>query len=161
VRAKTLFASTRTTLAKELGIEGGSLFATESAEVLDPREWEERERRDGAGTDEAPLTREERELQGVKRAEEEERHGTKGRDLMGSEGGGGGTGGGSSVGVAMGMHEAGRGSLRELAQSGESNEGMVVQFVSFMTFAFSMFASERRFAGLVLTLGNPAYRPDL
>jgi twinfilin-like protein len=139
VRAKTLFASTRATLVKELGIEGGTLFATEAAEVLEPREWEERERQGGAGPDEALLTREERELQSVKRAEEEERHGTKGRDLMGASaeagsggGGGGGGVGGSSVGVAMKMDEAGKRVLRELAQSeGSEVEGMVVQFVSF------------------------------
>ena len=57
VRSKTLFASTRATLVKELGIEGGSLFATESAEILDPKEWEDRDSRDAAGTDEALLTR--------------------------------------------------------------------------------------------------------
>jgi twinfilin-like protein len=131
VRSKTLFASTRATLVKELGIEGGSLFATESAEILDPKEWEDRDSRDGAGTDEALLTREERELQGVKRAEDEERHGTKGRDLMGSSETSG-VGGGSSVGVMMEMDDAGKGRLRELAQSAESEEGMVVQFVSFM-----------------------------
>ena len=136
MRAKTLFASTRATLVKELGIEGGTLFATEIAEVLDPREWEERDRRDGAGTDEALLTREERELQGVKRAEDEERHGTKGRDLMGSEASSG-AGGGKSVGVAMKMDDAGKEPLRELAQCGESEEGMVVQFVSLVQFLSS------------------------
>jgi twinfilin len=141
VRSKTLFASTRATLVKELGIEGGSLFATESAEILDPKEWEDRDSRDGAGTDEALLTREERELQGVKRAEDEERHGTKGRDLMGSSETSG-VGGGSSVGVMMEMDDAGKEPLRELAQSAESEEGMVVQFVSFMhpPLAFAWYA---------------------
>jgi twinfilin-like protein len=140
VRAKTLFASTRATLAKELGIEGGTVFATEAAEILEAAEWEARERQaEAAGglPDEALLTREERELQGVKRAEEEERHGTKGRDLMGgspqwgSGGDGGSGGGGGSVGVPMKMDEAAKGALRELAQSGESKEeGMAVQLVS-------------------------------
>ena len=137
VRSKTLFASTRATLVKELGIEGGTLFATETSEILDPREWEERDRRDVAGTDEALLTREERELQGVKRAEDEERHGTKGRDLMGSSESSG-AGGGSSVGVMMNIDDAEKGPLRELAQAGESEQGMVVQFVSFMHFPLSV-----------------------
>lgn len=145
VRAKTLFASTRATLVKDLGIEGGTLFATEAAEVLEPKEWEERERQGGAGPDEALLTREERELQGVKRAEEEERHGTKGRDLMGASaeaGSGGGGVGGSSMGVAMKMDEAGKRVLRELAQIEESEvEGMVVQFVSFGFSFYSILAS--------------------
>jgi len=99
---------------------------------LDPGEWADRERRDNAeidgGHDAALLTTEERELQGVKRAEDEERHGTKGRDLMGA---GEKEGGGSSVGVSMKMKDQGereKGALRELAQSGESAEGMAVQF---------------------------------
>ena len=162
MRAKTLFASTRATLVKELGIEGGSLFATEGSEVLDPREWEDRDRRDTAGTDEALLTREERELQGVKRAEEEERHGTKGRDLMGSEGSSG-AGGGSSVGVAMKMDDAGKGSLRELSRTGESDEGMVVQFVSVLAYFYPLCLSLCPFCviWLFLTLPEPGYRPFL
>jgi twinfilin len=159
VRSKTLFASTRATLVKELGIEGGTLFATESSEVLDPREWEERDKQDGAGIDEALLTREERELQGVKRAEDEERHGTKGRDLMGSEGRSGTPVGGSSVGVAMKMDDAGKGPLRELAQSGESEEGMVVQFVSFILSALPVPVCACALAEPVLMLRNQGYRP--
>ena len=100
MRAKTLFASTRATLVKELGIEGGSLFVTEASEILEAREWEERDMEKGTGVDEeALLTREERELRGVKRAEEEERHGTKGRDLMGS--GSGSLEGEGGVGVGV------------------------------------------------------------
>lgn len=132
MRSKTLFASTRATLVKELGIEGGTLFATDASEILEPREWQERDRQGGAEVDEALLTREERELQGVKRAEDEERHGTKGRDLMGSSEGASGASGGSSVGVAMKMDEAVKEVLRELARTGESESGMVVQFVSFI-----------------------------
>ncbi len=79
-------------------------------------------------TDEALLTREERDLQGVKRAEEEERHGTKGREL-GGIGGEQKGGGGSSVGVRMKMkNEEDTEALRELTQSGEG--GVVVQYVS-------------------------------
>ena len=158
VRAKTLFASTRATLVKELGIEGGTLFATESAEVLDRREWEERDRRDGAGTDEALLTREERELQGVKRAEDEERHGTKGRDLMGSEASSG-AGGGKSVGVAMKMDDAGKGPLTELAQCGESEEAMVVQFVSLLHFFILSCFVPSVVLWLLLTCHGLGYRP--
>ena len=147
---------------KELGIEGGTVFATESAEVLDPREWEERDRRrDGAaGADEALLTREERELQGVKRAEDEERHGTKGRDLMGSaESSGVGGGSGASVGVAMKMDEAGKGPLKELGKSGESEEGMTVQYVSLLHWLFLHFAQPRCVVGLFLMLRDLEYRP--
>ncbi len=89
MRAKTLFASTRTTLIRELGrerFEGRNLFLTDPGEVLDPREWRGRE---GEGEDEGPFTREERELRSVRRAEDEERYGggTKGRDIMGNGGG--------------------------------------------------------------------------
>ena len=166
MRAKTLFASTRATLVKELGIEGGTLFATEPAEILEPKEWEERDKSSTAGAaDEALLTREERELQGVKRAEDEERHGTKGRDLMGSSaaattGSGGGLGsggGGSNVGVMMNMDEEVKGPLRELAQSGESEEGIVVQFVSVVPFLIIFLCLRRRtnaLAGLLLTVRN-------
>ena len=170
VRAKTLFASTRATLVKELGIEGGTLFATEPAEILEPKEWEERDKSSTAGAaDEALLTREERELQSVKRAEDEERHGTKGRDLMGSSaaattGSGGGLGGGgsggSNVGVMMNMDEEVKGPLRKLAQSGESEEGMVVQFVSVVPFLIIFLCLRRRtnaLAGLLLTVRNLGY----
>ncbi|ETI28139.1 hypothetical protein G647_00588 [Cladophialophora carrionii CBS 160.54] len=98
VRQKTLFASTRNTLMRELGSEKFSetVFLTEREEILDPAQWEERARGSAAASggvptagatraavDEGLLSVEERELQAVKRAEEEERHGTRGRDLMG------------------------------------------------------------------------------
>ena len=104
VRQKTLFASTRNTLMRELGSEKFSetLFLTEREEILDPSQWDERARgsasasggvpsagaRGGGDIDKGLLSVEERELQAVKRAEEEERHGTRGRDLMGEGGSG-------------------------------------------------------------------------
>ena len=105
--------------------------------MLDPREWGERETEHGSdgGIDSALLTTEERELQGVKRAEEEERHGTKGREL-GGMGGGEKGGSGSSVGVAMKMKNPGdKEALRALR-----GEGMVVQYVS-LNFCFSLVAA--------------------
>ncbi|KAK5956574.1 Twinfilin-1 [Knufia fluminis] len=94
VRQKMLFASTRNTLIRDLGLEkfGDNVFVTDAEEVLDPRQWETRGKGDksDAGRSQDILSTEERELQGVKRAEEEERHGTSGRDLMGEGGSGGG-----------------------------------------------------------------------
>ncbi|EXJ64206.1 hypothetical protein A1O7_00542 [Cladophialophora yegresii CBS 114405] len=89
VRQKTLFASTRNTLMRELGSEKFSetVFLTEREEILDPAQWEERAK-GSAAANEGLLSVEERELQAVKRAEEEERHGTRGRDLMGEGGSG-------------------------------------------------------------------------
>lgn len=87
-----LFASTRSTLTRDLGLEkfGDSLFATDDFEVLDPAAWTSRGKRaDGTqpGSEDI-LSTEERELQNVRRAEDEERHGTQGRDLMGKGGSG-------------------------------------------------------------------------
>ena len=85
VRSKTLFASTRATLVRELGTEkfgAGTIFVTEAEEVLDAKEWAQRDRDNAEDErDEALLTREERELGSVKRAEEEERFGTGRKDL--------------------------------------------------------------------------------
>lgn len=93
VRQKMLFASTRSTLTRDLGLEkfGDSVFATDDVEILDPAQWEARAGGAGGSTQRSDdiLSTEERELQGVKRAEEEERHGTSGRDLMGEGGSGG------------------------------------------------------------------------
>ncbi|KAK5077942.1 Twinfilin-1 [Lithohypha guttulata] len=118
VRQKMLYASTRNTLTRDLGLEkfGDSVFATDDFEVLDPGHWEARTQ--GAGTKKEGglsagddiLTREERELQSVKRAEEEERHGTQGRDLMGS--------GGSGGRLAMKTTDDARQALSTLGQEG-------------------------------------------
>lgn len=113
VRQKTLFASTRATLVRDLGSEkfAETIFLTEREEVLDPAQWDERsgsaakgasaQNASDPGVDIGLLSMEERELQAVKRAEEEERHGTRGRDLMG-EGGSGGSYIGSREGQAAG-----------------------------------------------------------
>ena len=84
VRSKTLFASTRATLVRELGIEKfqETLFCTEIDEILDPKQWSGRKSdKEAQAVDSALLSTEERELQGVRRAEDEERFGTKGRDV--------------------------------------------------------------------------------
>ena len=89
VRLKMLFASTRNSLTRDLGLEkfADNLFATDPEEILDPASWESRKKSTSRAED--MLSSEERELQGVRRAEEEARYGTSGKDLMGSGGSGG------------------------------------------------------------------------
>jgi twinfilin-like protein len=74
VRQKMLFASTRLTLARELGIERfrTTLFATEAAE-LSAAGWHKHEQHEAQA---APLTEEEAGLAGVKEAEARESQGT-------------------------------------------------------------------------------------
>ena len=74
VRQKMLFASTRLTLARELGIERfrTTVFATEKHD-LSARGWEQHEAHEGLA---APLTEEEAGLAGVKAAEAHESQGT-------------------------------------------------------------------------------------
>lgn len=74
VRQKMLFASTRLTLVRELGIERfrQTLFATEASE-LTAEGWEKHEKHESL---EAPLTEEEAGLKGVKEAEYGESMGT-------------------------------------------------------------------------------------
>ena len=74
VRQKTLFASTRLTLARELGIERfrQTLLVTEKEE-LTPSGWAKHEAHESLA---APLTAEESGLQGVKDAEAQESMGT-------------------------------------------------------------------------------------
>ncbi|KAL6245342.1 Twinfilin-1 [Rhinocladiella similis] len=138
VRQKTLFASTRATLVRELGSEkfDETVFLTEREEVLDPAQWDERAAPSASsadagtgGGDVGLLSTEERELQAVKRAEEEERHGTRGRDLMGEGGSGGvigsrdGTGTGRS-GVVMKITDDAREALGAVVNG---TEGLTVQ----------------------------------
>lgn len=143
VRQKTLYASTRATLTRELGSEKfeQNVFATEPEEVVDPQAWEERVGGSSTAAGGAAaatgaasgsvndhlLSREERELQDVKRAEEEERHGTKGRDLMGTSGGGGsGTStprGESSSGLRMNLSPSARTGLASMGPRGENRSG--------------------------------------
>ncbi|KAF2229024.1 actin depolymerizing protein [Viridothelium virens] len=112
VRTKTLFASTRLTLLRDLGVEHfpETLFAT-TLEELTREGWLRHEAHLGLA---APLTEEERSLVGVK--EEEEREGS------------GGTGvrrGHVSSGVSFPIKEEAVGALRGLGEGG--GEGGLVQ----------------------------------
>ena len=77
VRQKMLFASTRLTLVRELGLERFSqqIFCTEARE-LTAQGWAQHEKHEAL---QAPLTEEESGLQGVKEAEAAESRGTGGR----------------------------------------------------------------------------------
>lgn len=77
VRQKMLFASTRLTLVRELGIERfrQTLFATEASE-LTAQGWSKHEQHEAL---QAPLTDEEAGLAGVKEAEAQESQGTSAR----------------------------------------------------------------------------------
>ncbi|KIW78500.1 hypothetical protein Z517_08337 [Fonsecaea pedrosoi CBS 271.37] len=137
VRQKTLFASTRNTLMRELGTEKFSetVFLTEREEILDPAQWDERSKGSAAASGGVPtpgargavdsglLSAEERELQAVKRAEEEERHGTRGRDLMG-EGGSGATQG--KGGVMMKIADEAKSTLTAFKDTDSSGGNMAV-----------------------------------
>ena len=114
------------------------MFCTEKEEVCDVRQWEERDgtkTSGGAGGGVADgegksvvekrlelLSVEERELEGVKRAEEEERHGTQGRQLGGLGGGGSEPGSGRgtpSGGIRMKVGDEVKSALRDIAEGGE------------------------------------------
>ncbi|KAL4780163.1 hypothetical protein BJX76DRAFT_56239 [Aspergillus varians] len=122
VRAKTLFASTRATLARELGSEkfAESIFATDEDEVLSEKAWREREAEKN-GSPEAGYSREdlmgekERELDAVRKAEDAARSGTPGRDI-----GIGGTfaRGPSRMRIEMQVEEDVKGALAGLQQGG-------------------------------------------
>lgn len=144
VRAKTLFAATRSTLARELGSEkfATTVFATEEEEIVTEQAWRERDL-EGNGSPQAGYQREdlmdhkERELDAVRRAEEEARHGTAGRDV-----GTGGTLGrvsgyatGGSVDMPIPVDEDVKSSLRSI------QDGQLVQLVSSVTgIVFSVYA---------------------
>jgi len=128
VRNKTLFASTRATLVRELGSEkfASTIFATEEEEVVGEEAWRERDAENGGGKNgkfkrEDLMDEKERELEAVKRAEEEARSGTLGRDV--------GIGGtfikaGAEGSVPMPVDEDAKAALRDLQQGG------LVQLVS-------------------------------
>lgn len=147
VRAKTIFASTRATVVRELGSEKftTTVFATEEEEVTSVDAWKER----GVDTDgnvigggghgsdgskisgyrrEDLMGEKERELEAVRRAEEEARSGTAGRDigiggsLQRSSGAAGGGGGGMNM--RMPVDEDAKEALRGL------QAGSLVQLVS-------------------------------
>ncbi|KAJ5195913.1 hypothetical protein N7449_006392 [Penicillium cf. viridicatum] len=119
VRAKTLFASTRSTLSRELGTEkfASTVFATEEDEVLGQDAWRER---DGEGPNaisrEDMMGEKERELEAVRKAEAEARSGTPGRDI--GIGGTFGPGTGSGMRVSMPVDEGAKSALRDLQDGG-------------------------------------------
>ncbi|KAJ5940314.1 hypothetical protein N7516_000482 [Penicillium verrucosum] len=119
VRAKTLFASTRSTLSRELGTEkfASTVFATEEDEVLGQDAWRER---DGEGPNaisrEDMMGEKERELEAVRKAEAEARNGTPGRDI--GIGGSFGPGTGSGMRVSMPVDEGAKSALRDLRDGG-------------------------------------------
>ncbi|EED22823.1 actin monomer binding protein, putative [Talaromyces stipitatus ATCC 10500] len=127
VRAKTLFASTRATLTRELGSEkfATTIFATEEEEVYGEDAWKERDL-EGNGTSTASFKREdlmdekERELEAVRRAEEEARHGTAGRDVGtgGSLGRVSGIATGGGMRVNMPVDEDAKTALRNIQEEG-------------------------------------------
>ncbi|CAO1603451.1 Twinfilin-1 [Xanthoria calcicola] len=99
VRTKTLFAATRATLMRELGAGGHSfapaMFATEAADLVDPRAWEE----EREGDEGEVMSKEEREREGLKVLE---------GDVVGEKRGmvGMQKSGGMKVGVGEGVREA-------------------------------------------------------
>lgn len=135
MRAKTLFASTRATLVRELGSEkfASTIFATEEEEVYGEAAWKERDAElngggdngdgDGSGSGSGGFRREdlmgekERELEAVRRAEDEARCGTPQRDI-GIGGTFGKLGGASGMRIEMPVDEDVRGALRGLSQGG-------------------------------------------
>ncbi|OJJ47014.1 hypothetical protein ASPZODRAFT_151596 [Penicilliopsis zonata CBS 506.65] len=127
VRAKTLFASTRSTLVRELGTEkfATTVFATEEEEVHSESAWRERDNENGPDSGAAGsgysrddlMGEKERALAAVRRAEEEARSGTPGRDI-----GIGGTfrrgGATSGASIEARVDEEAKRALRELQPGG-------------------------------------------
>ena len=137
VRAKTLFASTRATLIRELGrerFEDRSHFVTEAREVLEGG-WDEGGDGDGSNN------------RGERREEEEEEMtvagdygGMGGRSVLG-EGLSKGGEGEKTLGLKMRMDDEARGKLGEMGEvvrKGGGDGGMVVQLVRiFCPYLFS------------------------
>lgn len=113
VRQKMLFAATRLTLVRELGVERfrETIFAT-TAKELTPEGWEKHEKHTKL---EAPLTEEEQGLKGIKDAEVSEAGGTGARKSH------------VSSGIAMNMEQSAVQALEELKQA---QEGALVMIVS-------------------------------
>jgi hypothetical protein len=119
VRAKTLFASTRSTLTRELGTEkfGSTVFATEEEEILGVEAWKERDGEGAGGVSREDMMGEkERELESVRRAEAEARNGTPGRDI--GIGGTFGPGSGSGMKISMPVDEGAKTALGDLQDGG-------------------------------------------
>lgn len=118
VRPKMLFASTRTSLTRELGTEkfGSSVFATEEDEIIGQDAWKERDgAAAGVGREEL-MGEKERELEAVRRAEAEARNGTPRSDI--GIGGTFGPGSGSGMRVTMPVDDAAKTALKELQDGG-------------------------------------------
>ncbi|KAL8855008.1 MAG: hypothetical protein Q9221_000204 [Calogaya cf. arnoldii] len=117
VRQKTLFASTRLTLTRQLGAEvfGEGMFATE-AKDLSPEGWEGWERHLEGGN-EGVLTREEREREDL-REQEGGAVGERRMGMVGMQQGGSGVGG-MKVGFGEGVGEA-------LGGMGRGERGLVM-----------------------------------
>lgn len=117
VRSKTLFASTRATLVRDLGSENfaTTVFTTEEEEVLSEQVWKERDiEGNGGGFKREDLMDErERELEAVRREEEEARSGTAARDVRIRK-----TLGKHPAGFAMPVDEDVRGALKGLSEGG-------------------------------------------
>lgn len=113
VRQKMLFASTRLTLVRELGVERfrETIFVT-TAKELTPEGWEKHESHTKL---EAPLTEEEEGLKGIKEAEASEGGGTGARKSH------------VSSGIAMNMDSA---ALQALEGLKSAQEGALVMIVS-------------------------------
>ncbi|KAJ5811469.1 hypothetical protein N7474_007770 [Penicillium riverlandense] len=124
VRSKTLFASTRATLVRELGTEkfASTVFATEEDEVVGQDAWKDRDGESAGGASREELMGEkERELEAVRRAEAEARSGTPQRDI-GIGGtfarGSFGPGSGSGMRVSMPVDDEAKTALKELQDGG-------------------------------------------
>ncbi|PYH91433.1 actin monomer binding protein [Aspergillus ellipticus CBS 707.79] len=147
VRAKTLFASTRATLARELGTEkfSSTIFATEEEEVIGEAAWRERDsEKRGSGAAggfrrEELMGEKERELEAVRRAEEEARNGTPTRDIGigGTFNRGGAFGGASGMRIQMHVDEGVKQALEGLQHG-----GLVQLAIDAPTEAFKVAATE-------------------
>jgi hypothetical protein len=119
VRPKMLFASTRSTLVRELGIEKFPLtvFTTEEDEILGKNAWLERSGELAGGVKrEDMMSEKERGLEAVRKAEAEARSGTPHRDI--GIGGTFGPGSGSGMRVSMDVDDAAKTAVRELQDGG-------------------------------------------
>lgn len=113
-----LFASTRSTVTRELGTEkfGSTVFATEEEEILSADAWRERDGENNPARREELMGEKERELEAVRRAEAEARNGTPQRDI--GIGGTFGPGSGSGMRVSMPVDEAAKAALKGLQDGG-------------------------------------------
>jgi twinfilin-like protein len=153
VRQKMLFASTRLTLVRELGVERfrETVFCT-TADELTPEGWDRHEKHNRL---DAPLTEEEAGLKHIKETEALESGGTGGKSLP-------------SAGIALNLGDEVSNALESLK---DSREGSLVMIVSLLYDAFCVektlttVAENRRThrdaTPRCLETGHPACRPQL